>query len=133
MSMAPQELEKSASKYAASAIRADSQGAVGMAIEDYQKALEPLYKLDNTAIAQLVNDSGVPPTDMDRLVQTLISRRINIIQWAVDKGYTDDLSFAEIQQKHAFYKSEPSISEALEILKKRPVIYLEDLRRNEDD
>ena len=38
MSMAPQELEKSASKYAAAAIRAASQGATGMAIEDYQKA-----------------------------------------------------------------------------------------------
>ena len=111
-----------------------TSGVLGeMSVEDYQRALEPLYKLDNTAIAQLVNDSGVPPTDMDRLVQTLISRRNNIIQWAVDKGYTDDLSFAEIEQKHAFYKSEPSISEALEVLKKRPVIYLKDLRRNEDD
>ena len=38
MSMAPQELEKSASKYAAAAIRADSQGAAGMAITDYQNA-----------------------------------------------------------------------------------------------
>ena len=45
MSMAPQELEKSASKYAASAIRADSQGAAGMAIEDYQKASDTLMKL----------------------------------------------------------------------------------------
>jgi len=43
--MAPQELEKSASKYAAAAIRADSQGAAGMAIEDYQKASETLLKL----------------------------------------------------------------------------------------
>ena len=45
MSMAPQELEKSASKYAEAAIRADSQGAAGMAIEDYQKASETLLKL----------------------------------------------------------------------------------------
>ncbi|MEC7711337.1 MAG: AAA family ATPase [Thermoproteota archaeon] len=45
MSMAPQELEKSASKYAAAAIRADSQGAAGMAIEDYQKASDTLMKL----------------------------------------------------------------------------------------
>ncbi len=43
--MAPQELEKSASKYAAAAIRADSQGAAGMAIEDYQKASDTLLKL----------------------------------------------------------------------------------------
>jgi len=45
MSMAPQELEKSASKYAAAAIRADSQGAAGMAITDYQNASETLLKL----------------------------------------------------------------------------------------
>ncbi len=43
--MAPQELEKSASKYAEAAIRADSQGAAGMAIEDYQKASDTLMKL----------------------------------------------------------------------------------------
>jgi SpoVK/Ycf46/Vps4 family AAA+-type ATPase len=45
MSMAPQELEKSASKYAAAAIKADSQGAIGMAITDYQNASETLMKL----------------------------------------------------------------------------------------
>jgi SpoVK/Ycf46/Vps4 family AAA+-type ATPase len=45
MSMAPQELEKSASKYAAAAIKADSQGAVGMAITDYQNASDTLLKL----------------------------------------------------------------------------------------
>ena len=45
MSMAPQELEKSASKYAAAAIKADSQGAAGMAITDYQNASDTLMKL----------------------------------------------------------------------------------------
>ena len=43
--MAPQELENSASKYAADAIKADSQGAVGMAITGYQNASETLMKL----------------------------------------------------------------------------------------
>ena len=45
MSMAPQELENSASKYAADAIKADSQGAVGMAISGYQNASDTLMKL----------------------------------------------------------------------------------------
>ena len=45
MSMAPQELENSASKYAADAIKADSQGAIGMAISDYQNASDTLMKL----------------------------------------------------------------------------------------
>ena len=45
MNTAPQELEKSASQYATSAIKYDSQGARGMAITHYQKATESLHKL----------------------------------------------------------------------------------------
>ena len=45
MSLAPQELENSASKYAAEAIRLDSQGSRGMAIQSYQHAIEALVKL----------------------------------------------------------------------------------------
>ena len=45
MSLAPQELENSASKYAAEAIRLDSQGSRGMAIQSYQHAIESLVKL----------------------------------------------------------------------------------------
>ena len=45
MSLAPQELENSASKYASEAIKCDSQGARGMAIANYQKAIDSLMKL----------------------------------------------------------------------------------------
>src|SRR5215210_4656913 len=45
MSLAPQELENSASKYAAEAIRLDSEGSRGMAILSYQRAIEALVKL----------------------------------------------------------------------------------------
>jgi len=45
MSLAPQELENSASKYASEAIKCDSQGARGMAIANYQKAIDSLVKL----------------------------------------------------------------------------------------
>src|ERR687894_1081457 len=45
MSLAPQELENSASKYAAEAIRLDSRGSRGMAIQSYQRAIEALFKL----------------------------------------------------------------------------------------
>ncbi|TLX96214.1 MAG: AAA family ATPase [Thaumarchaeota archaeon] len=45
MSLAPQELENSASKFAAEAIKLDSQGARGMAIANYQRAIESLHKL----------------------------------------------------------------------------------------
>lgn len=45
MSLAPQELENSASRYASDAIKFDSQGARGMAIANYQKAIDTLVKL----------------------------------------------------------------------------------------
>jgi len=45
MSLAPQELENSASKYAAEAIRLDSEGSNGQAINAYQRAVEALVKL----------------------------------------------------------------------------------------
>jgi len=45
MNMAPQELERSASKYASEAIKYDSQGGRGMAVTNYQKAIESLLKL----------------------------------------------------------------------------------------
>ena len=43
--MAPQELEKNASQYATAAIKYDSQGARGMAVTHYQKAIDSLLKL----------------------------------------------------------------------------------------
>ncbi len=45
MSLAPQELENTASKYASEAIKFDSQGARGMAITHYQHAIDALVKL----------------------------------------------------------------------------------------
>jgi SpoVK/Ycf46/Vps4 family AAA+-type ATPase len=45
MSLAPQELENSASRYAAEAIRLDSEGSNGQAISAYQRAVEALVKL----------------------------------------------------------------------------------------
>jgi len=45
LSLAPQQLENSASRYASEAIKCDSQGARGMAIANYQKAIDSLVKL----------------------------------------------------------------------------------------
>jgi len=55
MNMAPQELEKSASKYATDAIKYDSQGTRGMAITNYQKATESLLKLTRLYPASKLN------------------------------------------------------------------------------
>lgn len=61
MSLAPQELENSASKYASEAIKFDSQGARGMAIANYQKAIDSLVKL-----IQLYPTSKLNPIYKDR-------------------------------------------------------------------
>jgi len=45
MSLAPQQLENAASRYASEAIKCDSQGAKGMAIANYQKAIDALVQL----------------------------------------------------------------------------------------
>lgn len=45
MTLAPQELENTASRFAEEAIRLDSQGSRGMAIQHYQRAVESLLKL----------------------------------------------------------------------------------------
>ena len=45
MSFTPNELETSASKYAAEAIQFDSQGSNGLAIQAYQRAVEVLTRL----------------------------------------------------------------------------------------
>jgi len=61
MSLAPQELENSASKFAAEAIKLDSQGARGMAITNYQRAIESLVKL-----IQLYPDNKLNKVYMER-------------------------------------------------------------------
>lgn len=61
MSLAPQELENNASKYASEAIKFDSQGARGMAITHYQHAIDALVKL-----LQLYPTSKLNPIYKDR-------------------------------------------------------------------
>ena len=60
MSLAPQELENTASKYASEAIKFDSQGARGMAISHYQQAINALVKLlqlyPNSKLNQIYKD-----------------------------------------------------------------------------
>jgi len=60
MSLAPQELENTASKYASEAIKFDSQGARGMAITHYQHAIDSLVKLlqlyPNSKLNQIYKD-----------------------------------------------------------------------------
>ncbi len=75
MSLAPQELENSASKYATQAIKYDSQGARGMAISSYQKAIGALVKL-----MRLYPNSKLNPIYKERT--TSYHNRIKALQQA---------------------------------------------------
>ena len=83
--MAPQELEKSASQYATVAIKHDSEGARGMAITNYQKAIETLFKLK-----RLYPDSKLNKIYTERMrsyqdrIKALQSTSLNDVEPAVD-------------------------------------------------
>ena len=76
MNMAPQELEKAASKYASAAIKQDSQGDRGMAITNYQNATESLLKLQ-----RLYPDSQLNKIYADRMRS--YQNRIKLLQNAL--------------------------------------------------
>jgi SpoVK/Ycf46/Vps4 family AAA+-type ATPase len=73
---ASQELEKSATNYALEAVRLDKQGAKGMAITTYQKAIESLLQL-----VQLYPDYSLNKVYIQRAIA--YQERIKAIQGAV--------------------------------------------------
>ena len=79
MNMAPQELERSASKYASEAIKHDSQGARGMAITNYQKATESLLKLQRL----------YPDSQLNKIYAERMKSYQNRIQTLQDTSITD--------------------------------------------
>jgi len=70
---ASQELEKSATSYALEAVRLDKQGARGMAITMYQKAIETLLKL-----VQLYPEYGLNKVYIQRAMA--YQQRIQMLQ-----------------------------------------------------
>ena len=116
MSLAPQELENSASKYASEAIKCDSQGARGMAIANYQKAIDSLMKL-----MQLYPRSKLNPIYKERTnsYQKRIKalRESNAVEPAVDPSASPAEQKAQLanQQAHNDFddlimKEKPDIS-----------------------
>ena len=100
MSLAPQELENSASKYASEAIKCDSQGARGMAIANYQKAIDSLVKL-----LQLYPGSKLNPIYKERTVS--YQKRIKAlrdsgnIEPAVDPQASAEEQKSQLNQQQA--------------------------------
>ena len=103
MSLAPQELENSASKYAADAIKGDSQGAVGMAISGYQNESETLMKL-----MRLYPDSKLNRIYTERMqkyqgrIKDLRNTRAGNVEPVVDPNATPE------EQKKALSRVQPN-------------------------
>ena len=132
MSMAPQELENSASKYASDAIKADSQGAYGMAISGYQNATATLMKL-----MRLYPDSKLNQIYTERIrayqnrVKELQNTRAGNIEPVLDPNASPE------EQKKAIARTQPKSDDSMEdlILKEKPdvkwseVIGLDDAKK----
>jgi len=98
MSLAPQELENSASRFAAEAIKLDSQGARGMAITNYQRAIESLVKL-----IQLYPDNKLNRVYMER--SAAYQNRIKALQMShIDLEPAVDPKASPEQQKQDLAK-----------------------------
>ena len=130
--MAPQELENSASKYASDAIKADSQGAYGMAISGYQNATATLMKL-----MRLYPDSKLNQIYTERIrayqnrVKELQNTRAGNIEPVLDPNASPE------EQKKAIARTQPKSDDSMEdlILKEKPdvkwseVIGLDDAKK----
>lgn len=127
MSAAPQELENSASKYASAAIRFDSQGVRGMAITNYQNAINTLEKLQ-----KLYPHSKLNPIYKERCQS--YRNRINLLRGSTPVEAAVDGTSSPDEQAQAMKRQEDSDFDAL-IMHEKPqiswhdVIGLDDAKR----
>src|ERR687884_1025530 len=89
MSLAPQELENTASRHAADAIRLDSQGSRGMAVQSYQHAIEALVKL-----VQIYPEYKLNRIYMERA--SAYQNRIKALQ--MSHGLDDDSATSHVEE-----------------------------------
>ena len=113
MSLAPQELENTASKYASEAIKFDSQGARGMAITHYQHAIDALVKL-----LQLYPNSKLNQIYKDRC--TSYHNRINALQQALGVEPAVDPKASDADQKKSVQRQENENDFEELVMKEKP-------------
>jgi len=111
--MAPQELENSASKYASDAIKADSQGAKGMAIANYQNAIDVLMK-----ITKLYPQAKINQIYQERII-AYKNRIIQLQKINADVEPVVDPNATPEEQKQSLEKKEDDNFEDL-IMKEKP-------------
>ena len=83
-----------------------SQVFAGMDNSDYRKAAENLIKLSNSSISDTVNDSGMEPKDKAKMIDTLIKRRDNALEWAIEKGIVGYNSLEEVHKTTKILKAD---------------------------
>jgi len=113
MSLAPQELENTASKYASEAIKFDSQGARGMAITHYQQAIDALVKL-----LQLYPNSKLNPIYKGRC--NSYHNRINALQQAHGVEPAVDPKASAEEQKKSVQRQEAENDFEDLVMKEKP-------------
>ncbi len=120
MSLAPQELENSASRHATDAIKYDSQGARGMAVTSYQKAVDVLLK-----IMHLYPNCKLSPLYKERIskYQNRVTQLQNsrAVEPAVDPNATAE------EQKKALGKQEASNTFDELIMREKPNVKWEEV------
>ena len=114
MNMAPQELEKNASRYASDAIKFDSHGSRGMAIGNYQKAIDSLIKL-----TRLYPDSKINKIYSERIKS--YQNRIKALQatHGIDGDPTVDPTTLTGEQKMNYTKTKQNDFEDM-VMKEKP-------------
>ena len=113
MSLAPQELENTASKYASDAIKFDSQGARGMAIAHYQQAIDALVKL-----LQLYPNSKLNQIYKERC--NSYHNRINALQQAHGVEPAVDPKASDAEQKQSVKRQEDENDFEDLVMKEKP-------------
>ena len=113
MSLAPQELENTASKYASEAIKFDSQGARGMAITHYQQAIDALVKL-----LQLYPNSKLNPIYKERC--NSYHNRIGALQQSHGVEPAVDPKASEEEQKKSVQRQENENDFEELVMKEKP-------------
>ena len=115
MSLAPQELENSASRHANDAIRLDSQGARGMAIANYQKAIDTLVKLMRLYPASKLNETYKART-------ASYQKRIKALQGAHGVEPVVDPGASPEEQKRSLGRQEDAADFEDLVMKEKPDI-----------
>lgn len=73
---------------------------------DYRKAAENLIKLSNSTISDTVNDSALEPKNKAKMIDTLIKRRDNALEWAIEKQIIGYNSLEEVHKTTKILKSD---------------------------